>query len=136
MTTRILHPDWERKGTGHGECRGLYPGFYRRSAREGFSLDAQKERLAAYCEAQGWDISDYYIDDGHSGRNTKRPEYQRMMSEKDRWDLILVMKMDRIHRNSKNFMTMMEDLEKWGKKFTSMNSPWTPLMLSAVSWWT
>ena len=31
------------------------------------------------------------------------------------------MKMDRIHRNSKNFMTMMEDLEKWGKKFTSMN---------------
>jgi site-specific DNA recombinase len=90
-------------------------------AREGFSLDAQKERLAAYCEAQGWEIADYYIDDGHSGRNTKRPAYQRMMAEKDRWDLILVMKMDRIHRNSKNFMTMMEDLEKWGKKFTSMN---------------
>jgi DNA invertase Pin-like site-specific DNA recombinase len=31
------------------------------------------------------------------------------------------MKMDRIHRNSKNFMIMMENLEKWGKKFTSMN---------------
>jgi DNA invertase Pin-like site-specific DNA recombinase len=90
-------------------------------AKEGFSLDAQKDRLAAYCEAQGWDIADYYIDDGHSGRNTKRPEYQRMMLERDRWDLLLVMKMDRIHRNSKNFMTMMEDLEKWGKKFTSMN---------------
>jgi DNA invertase Pin-like site-specific DNA recombinase len=30
------------------------------------------------------------------------------------------MKMDRIHRNSKNFMIMMEDLEKWEKKFTSM----------------
>src|SRR5665647_1086574 len=44
-----------------------------------------------------------------------------MIEEKERWDLILVMKMDRIHRNSKNFMTMMEDLEKWGKKFTSMN---------------
>jgi site-specific DNA recombinase len=90
-------------------------------AREGFSLDAQKERLAAYCEAQGWEIVDYYIDDGHSGRSIKRPQYQRMMAEKDRWDMILVMKMDRIHRNSKNFMTMMEDLEKWGKKFTSMN---------------
>ena len=84
-------------------------------AREGFSLDAQKERLAAYCEAQSWEIVDYYIDDGHSGRNTKRPAYQRMMAEKNRWDLILVMKMDRIHRNSKNFMTMMEDLEKWGR---------------------
>jgi DNA invertase Pin-like site-specific DNA recombinase len=44
-----------------------------------------------------------------------------MLEEKDRWDILLVMKMDRIHRNSKNFMIMMESLEKWGKKFTSMN---------------
>jgi len=90
-------------------------------AKEGFSLDAQQERLMAYCEAQGWDISGLYQEDGHSGRSTKRPQYQRMMAEKDSWDLILVMKMDRIHRNSKNFMIMMENLERWGKKFTSMN---------------
>jgi site-specific DNA recombinase len=44
-----------------------------------------------------------------------------MMEERERWDIILVMKMDRIHRNSKNFMIMMENLEKWGKKFSSMN---------------
>jgi site-specific DNA recombinase len=90
-------------------------------AREGYSLDAQLERLQAYCEAQGWEVAAEYVDDGHTGRNTKRPAYQRMMSEKDLWDMILVMKMDRVHRNSKNFMIMMENLEKWGKKFTSMN---------------
>jgi DNA invertase Pin-like site-specific DNA recombinase len=90
-------------------------------AREGYSLDAQKERLIAYCEAQGWEPLDIYQDDGHSGRNTRRPAYQRMLQDKDRWDIMLVMKMDRIHRNSKNFMIMMESLEKWGKKFTSMN---------------
>jgi len=90
-------------------------------AKEGFSLAAQKQRLEAYCDAQGWDIAEYYIDDGHSGRNTRRPAYQRMMEERDRWDIILVMKMDRIHRNSKNFMIMMENLEKWGKKFSSMS---------------
>ena len=90
-------------------------------AKEGFSLEAQKERLAAYCEAQGWEITSFYMDDGHSGRSTRRPAYQRMMEERERWDVILVMKMDRIHRNSKNFMIMMEDLERWGKKFTSMN---------------
>jgi DNA invertase Pin-like site-specific DNA recombinase len=43
-----------------------------------------------------------------------------MMVEKNNWDNILVLKMDRIHRNSKNFMIMMEDLERWDKKFTSM----------------
>ena len=90
-------------------------------AKEGYSLPAQKERLEAFCDAQGWDISDYYVDEGHSGRSTHRPAYQRMMEERDKWDILLVMKMDRIHRNSKNFMIMMENLEKWGKKFSSMN---------------
>ncbi len=90
-------------------------------AKEGYSLAAQKERLGAYCDAQGWDVAEFYVDEGHSGRSTKRPAYQRMMDERDRWDILLVMKMDRIHRNSKNFMIMMENLEKWGKKFSSMN---------------
>jgi DNA invertase Pin-like site-specific DNA recombinase len=90
-------------------------------AREGFSLEAQRERLTAYCESQGWEVAEYYTDDGYSGRDIRRPAYQRMMEEHDRWDTILVMKMDRIHRNSKNFMTMMETLEKWDRKFTSMN---------------
>jgi site-specific DNA recombinase len=90
-------------------------------AKEGYSLEAQKERLLSYCEAQGWELAEFYEENGHSGRNTRRPAYQRMMEERARWDVILVMKMDRIHRNSKNFMIMMENLEKWGKKFTSMN---------------
>ncbi len=90
-------------------------------AEEGYSLEAQRERLVAYCEAQGWEISDIYADRGHTGRKiTTRDEYKRMIAEKDRWDTILVLKMDRIHRNSKNFMIMMEDLERWDKKFTSM----------------
>lgn len=89
-------------------------------AKEGYSLDAQKDRLRAYCQAKGWNIAGEYIDDGHSGRDTKRPAYQRMLEEKDDWDAILVIKMDRIHRNSKNFMEMMDDLKRWGKEFSSM----------------
>ncbi|WP_019177067.1 recombinase family protein [Methanomassiliicoccus luminyensis] len=90
-------------------------------AEEGYSLDAQQERLVAYCEAQGWDVAGIYADRGHTGRKiSTREAYKRMMAEKDSWDTILVMKMDRIHRNSKNFIEMMDNLEKWGKKFTSM----------------
>jgi DNA invertase Pin-like site-specific DNA recombinase len=89
-------------------------------AKEGFSLDAQKDRLRAYCQAKGWEISGEYVDEGHSGRDTKRPAYRRMFEEKDNWDTVLVIKMDRIHRNSKNFMEMMDDLKKWGKEFSSM----------------
>ncbi len=89
-------------------------------AKEGFSLDSQLEKLRSYCKARGWEIAGEYVDDGYSGRDIRRPAYQKMMDEIDKWDVLLVMKMDRIHRNSKNFMLMMEELRKKGKEFVSM----------------
>jgi site-specific DNA recombinase len=88
-------------------------------AKEGFSLEAQRERLEAYCLARDWSVAEHYVDEGHSGRNVRRPAYQRMMEERDRWDVLLVIKMDRIHRNSRNFMEMMESLGESGKDFVS-----------------
>jgi DNA invertase Pin-like site-specific DNA recombinase len=88
-------------------------------AKEGFSLEAQRQRLQAYCVAQGWTIASTYVDEGHSGRSTRRPAYQKMMEERDGWDLILVIKMDRIHRNARNFMEMMDHLREWDKDFVS-----------------
>ncbi|MCK4365835.1 MAG: recombinase family protein, partial [Thermoplasmatales archaeon] len=90
-------------------------------AKEGFSLDAQLDKLRAYCKARDWTIAEEYIDDGYSGRTVKRPAYSRMMEELEKWNLLLVLKMDRIHRNSKNFMLMMEFLNKNEKEFVSMN---------------
>ena len=89
-------------------------------AKEGFSLDAQLDKLRSYCKARDWNIAGEYIDDGYSGRNVKRPAYYQMLEELDNWDILLVIKMDRIHRNSKNFMLMMEDLKIQGKEFVSM----------------
>jgi site-specific DNA recombinase len=90
-------------------------------AKEGFSLDAQLDKLKSYCKARDWTVANEYIDDGYSGRNVKRPAYTRMMEELEKWDLLLVLKMDRIHRNSKNFMLMMEFLNKNEKEFVSMS---------------
>ncbi len=82
-------------------------------------MAAQEERLRAYCQARGWEIAGTYRDDGHSGRNIRRPAYQKMMEEREQWDTILVLKMDRIHRNSRHFMEMMENLGDAGKDFVS-----------------
>jgi DNA invertase Pin-like site-specific DNA recombinase len=78
--------------------------------------------LRAYAESQfdpSWTIYGEYVDDGYSGRNDKRPEYGRMMDDIGNWDAVAVIKMDRIHRNSRNFMTMMDFLKKNGKEFIS-----------------
>ncbi len=88
-------------------------------AKEGFSLEAQRDRLEAYCRARDWEIAEFYRDDGHSGRTVRRPAYRTMIEERDRWDTILVLKMDRIHRNSRNFMDMMDQLSSWDKNFVS-----------------
>jgi len=88
-------------------------------AKEGFSLGAQEQTLRSYCEALDLEIYEVYIDDGFSGRNTRRPAYRRMMADIDHWDSILVLKMDRIHRNTKNFIEMMDLLNKKDKNFIS-----------------
>lgn len=88
-------------------------------ADEGYSLDAQISALRDYCEIQEMEIAGIYRDDGFSGRRTNRPAYRQMMHDIDKWDKIIVLKMDRIHRNSRNFMEMMDMLEKRGKKFES-----------------
>jgi DNA invertase Pin-like site-specific DNA recombinase len=89
-------------------------------AKEGFSIAAQQKRLIAYCKARGWQLANEYIDDGYSGRSIIRPAYHKMMSEIDNWDVLVVLKMDRIHRNSKNFTSMMDLLKEHNKEFNSM----------------
>ncbi|MDD4222226.1 MAG: recombinase family protein, partial [Candidatus Methanomethylophilus sp.] len=71
-------------------------------------------------KVRGWDIAGIYRDEGFSGTNTGRPEYQQMMDEMAYWDVLLVLKMDRIHRNSVNFANMMANLEKNHKEFDSL----------------
>ena len=82
------------------------------------------ERLEDHCAIMGWEIAGRYREEGHSGRTDKRPEYERMMSEMDDWDVVLVLKMDRIHRNSVNFTKMMGDLDLHGKDFCSIQESW------------
>src|SRR5947209_8893763 len=80
-------------------------------ATEGFSLAAQLERLRNYCKARDYIVAGEYIEEGASGRKIEgRPAYAKMLTETDKWDVLVVMKMDRIHRNSKNFIAMMEYL--------------------------
>src|SRR5438445_11588885 len=66
-------------------------------ATEGFSLAAQLERLRNYCKARDYIVAGEYIEEGASGRKIEgRPAYAKMLTETDKWDVLVVMKMDRI----------------------------------------
>ena len=47
---------------------------------DGYSLDAQKEKLKRYAEFQNMEIVNEYSDEGKSGKSIEgRPEFQRML---------------------------------------------------------
>jgi len=89
-------------------------------ARTGYSLDAQLDHLKDYARARDWVIVGEYVDDGYTGRNIKRPAYTKMFEDIGKWDAVVVIKMDRIHRNQTNFTGMIRFLMKNEKSFISM----------------
>lgn len=92
-------------------------------AQEGHSIGVQKEKLAAYCLARGWDVYFIYSDPGFSGSNMDRPALQRMFADilAGHLDMVLVYKLDRLSRSQRDTLYMIEDVFlKNGVDFVSM----------------
>lgn len=86
-------------------------------AEEGFSIDEQLRTLKDFCEREGYEIYDEYVDRGISGKNISgRPAIQRLLAdvEMKKFDVVLVWKMNRLARKSVDLMNMVE-------KFNSKN---------------
>lgn len=79
---------------------------------EGYSVDAQKEKLKQYCNLK--DITDYefYIDGGWSGSNIDRPEMKRMIENitNNKISAVVVYKLDRLSRSQKDTIFLLEDV--------------------------
>lgn len=81
-------------------------------AEEGFSLDAQRQRLQAMCVANGWRLCEdhIYIDAGESGKSTARPAFQKMHGVIDAGlvNRVVVTKLDRLSRNTRDFLEFLD----------------------------
>ncbi|KAF1085417.1 DNA-invertase hin [Sporotomaculum syntrophicum] len=81
-------------------------------AEQGLSIPAQKSRLLAYCQSQGWEIFDFYVDDGYSGKDLERPAIKRLIEDARNKviNIALVLKLDRISRRQKDVLYLLEDV--------------------------
>lgn len=111
-------------------------------AEEGYSIDAQKEQLTAYCVSKSIKNYDYYIDGGWSGSNIERPEIQRLIKDvkEDKISHVIVYKLDRLSRSQKDTLYLIEDVfNPHGVDFVSLNesmdtsTPMGRLMLGILS---
>lgn len=92
-------------------------------AEEGYSIEAQLEKLRLYCQAKDWIIIDEYVDGGFSGASVERPALQRLIKDvqNKKMDVVMVYKLDRLSRDQKDTLYLIEDVfQPNGVKFISM----------------
>lgn len=83
--------------------------------KDGLSLEAQRDALTNYAVSHGYEIVDYYTDEGITARKNmqNRKELVRLLNDvkADKIDLILVTKLDRWFRNIKDYHNTQAILE-------------------------
>lgn len=110
------------------ETENLKTGIYLRvsteeQAKEGFSINAQKEKLTSYAKVNDWEIVGYYIDDGISAKNLKdRPNINRLIEDvkNSKVNNVLVYKLDRLTRSVKDLINLIELFEEHNCSFNSL----------------
>ncbi len=86
---------------------------------DGYSLEAQKERLRREAKHRGMQVVGEYSDEEKSGKNIAgRPEFKQMMKDiksgKDDVDYVLVFKLSRFGRNAADTLNSLQYMEDYG----------------------
>jgi len=118
----------------------LRAALYRRvstedQAREGLSLESQRERLLAFAAANEWEVMSEYEDD-HTGLDTDRPGYTQMLADRSGWDVVVAIKGDRFHRSIDNAMAFWKAMRLAGKQIWTISEGRIDTPENATRWLT
>lgn len=86
---------------------------------DGYSLEAQRDRLIKFAEFQEMEVVREYCDAGKSGKNISgRPEFSQMLQDvaedRDGVDFILVFKLSRFGRNAADVLNSLQYIQDFG----------------------
>lgn len=86
---------------------------------EGYSLDAQRQKILDYAKYRGFSICGEYSDAGFSGKNISgRVQFQQMLSDienkKDDVQYVLVFKLSRFGRNAADVLSSLQFMQDYG----------------------
>jgi DNA invertase Pin-like site-specific DNA recombinase len=82
----------------------------------------QLAEIRRYIEARGWTAVEH-TDRGISGAKDKRPALDRLLTDarRRRFDVLVVWRLDRLGRNLRHLITLLEELQALGIAFVSLN---------------
>lgn len=90
--------------------------------KEGYSLDAQRDKLVSFCKSQDWTLSEIYVEEGKSAKDMNRPELQRLLTDAKagKYDIVLVYRLDRLTRSVMDLYELLQTFEEYNVKFKSV----------------
>src|SRR6202049_1200437 len=81
----------------------------------------QLQELRRYIDARGWSGVEY-VDRGVSGAKDRRPALDQLLADarRRRFDVLVCWRLDRLGRNLRHLITMLEELQALGVAFVSL----------------
>lgn len=100
---------------------GTRAAIYARVSTADQTCDNQLLELHRYIAARGWTAVDY-VDRGISGAKDRRPALDSLLLDARcrRFDVLVVWRLDRLGRNLRHLVTLLEDVQALGIAFVSL----------------
>ena len=94
---------------------------YARVSTSEQTVDNQLLELRRYCEARCWSATEY-LDEGVSGAKDRRPALDQLVADARRrkFDTLVCWRLDRLGRNLKHLVTLLDELHALGIAFVSL----------------
>lgn len=91
-------------------------------AEFGISLDAQTDRIRAWCLSNNYELGGMYVDRGLSGgRSDNRPALQEALHSIKEGDSLVVYSLSRLARSTRDTLMIAETLERRGADLVSLS---------------
>ena len=114
--------------------------LYARVSTTDQNCENQLIELRRYCEARGWHVGKEFVDHGVSGSKDRRPALDELiaLARRRRIDVVVCWRLDRMGRNLRHLVMLLEELRELGVGFVSLGreSTWgrQPVGCSCTSW--
>lgn len=108
---------------------------------DGHSLEAQTHSIRTLCASRNWTLVHIYSDAGISARHeSHRPDFEQMLQDAraDRFDILIVDKLDRFYRNLRGCLASLDLLHSYDVSLVSVrenldfSTPWGKLTLTVL----
>jgi len=95
---------------------------YCRTSMADQNAETQLMALRDYCQRMNYQVIDEYVDNGFSGKDQNRPQFERLLADirAGRVNCVLVYKLDRIGRSLQHLISLFAEFKNRGTEFISL----------------